>query len=90
VFAVKIDDTPAFVGRLIGGLKAHRQRERVEPPRYAARPGSDPADFHFDASKKLNSRQAVAARLTRECQSGVAIRLKTLVKGWYRSANRIT
>jgi hypothetical protein len=49
-FAVKIHNPPALVGRFIGGLKAHRQRERVEP-RCAARPGSDPAGFHLTPRK---------------------------------------
>ena len=48
--AVQVDDAEAFVGRVIGGLETHRQREGVEP-QHAARPGSDPADFHLTPRK---------------------------------------
>ena len=81
--AMQIDDAPALVGRFIGGFETHGQRERVEP-QCAARPGSDPAGFHL-TPRKLGSHRAVAARLPRQCQSAVAIGLKTLVKRSYRT-----
>ena len=83
---VKIDDAPALAGRFIGRFETHRQREGVEP-RSAARPGSDPADFHL-TPRKLGSRRAVAARLPRQCQSAVAFSLKSLVKSSYRGFER--
>ena len=52
-FAVQIDDAQTFVGGLVGGFETHGQREGVEPQR-AARPGSDPADFHL-TPRKLSS-----------------------------------
>ena len=72
--AMQVDDAQLLVGRLVGGLETHRQREGVEPQR-AARPGSNPAGFHL-TPRKLGSRRAVAARLPRECQSAGRNRLK--------------
>ena len=82
-FAMKIDDAPALVGRFIGGLEAHGQERKGRAADRAARPGSDPAGFHL-TPRKTRSRRAVAARLPRQCQSAVAIRLKSLVNGSYR------
>jgi hypothetical protein len=80
--AMKIDDAPVLVGRVVGGFETHGQREWVEPQR-AARPGSDPAGFHL-TPRKLGSRRAVAARFPRQCHGAVAISLKTLVNCAYR------
>jgi hypothetical protein len=47
---MQIDDAPAPVGGVVSSLETHGQRKGVEP-HVAARPGSKPADFHFDAPK---------------------------------------
>ena len=48
--AEEIDDAPAPVGRFVGGFETHGQGEGVEP-HAAARPGSEPADFHLTPRK---------------------------------------
>ena len=49
-FAVQIDDAAAPVGRSIGGLEAHGQKERVEP-QCAARPAASLPGFHLTPRK---------------------------------------
>ena len=48
--AKEIDNAPAPVGRFVGGFETHGQGEGVEP-HAAARPGSEPADFHLTPRK---------------------------------------
>src|SRR5580704_11011299 len=78
---MQIDHPQPRVGGFISRGKAYGQGERVEP-RTAARPGSMPAGFHL-TPRNSNSPRAVAARLTRQCQSAVAIGLKSSVKRSY-------
>jgi len=84
--AMQIDDTPMFVGFRIRGFETHWQGERVEP-RCAARPGSEPAGFHFDASK-LKLPAGCCRPLSRECPTAVAIGLTTLVNRRYSLPER--
>ena len=86
-FAMKIHDAPVLVGRRIGGLK-RTGKEKGSSRDVRLDPAGDPAGFHL-TPRKLGPRRAVAARLPRQCQMAVAIRLKSLVKGSYRPAECI-